>query len=133
MRRFILITFFVILFIVGCQKQASSQESKTDAKVKVIDCGTDTLCFSQNFKTCTPSKIYGGLMEVKGGTSNECEIYFENPPNEAAKLERLSMTCKIENTASYKDNEMNAAYVYEKERTNCKGILADTLSKIYTG
>jgi|SRR3989344_5195509 len=114
----ILLTFVLgLIFISSCSK-------------RVIDCGTDTACFSKNFKTCTLSKIYGGATEIKGGTAQYCEIYFESAASELAKLDKMSMICTVKDTASYKDYEMNAVYVFEK-KSECKGTLADTYSEIY--
>ncbi len=116
---FLSILFLVSLIILGCQNVAQST---------IIDCGTDTICFSKNFRTCTPSKIYGGATLIKRGTPQACEIYFESAENKLAGLEKMSMVCTLKDTASYTDYEMNAYDVFLK--SDCQGSLADTYAKI---
>lgn len=104
MNKILLFSILVLgIFIVsGCGK-------------KVIDCGTDTLCFSKNFKTCTPSKIYGGITEIKGGTPKDCDVVFQSTDDRqytGGKI--LQMECKIKNTDNFKDEEINAYFAFQK-------------------
>jgi len=130
MRRFILITFFVILFIVGCQKQAVSKEIKTSTQLQLIDCGTDTECFSANFLDCKPAKMFGGATEIRGGTPKSCSVMFQSmddPQYTGGK--RLTMDCTIKNTDTFKDEEMNGYMVVVKGAA-CKGDLYDFYAKL---
>ena len=118
MNKFVfLILLLSVIFILGCAK-------------KVVDCGTDTLCFSKNFKICTPSKIYGGTTEIKGGTPKSCNIVFQStddPKYTGGK--RLMMECSVSNTDTFKDEEMNAYFAFQKG-SQCSGDLYDFYSKL---
>ena len=119
MNKIIILSILVLgIFIIsGCSK-------------KVIDCGTDTACFSKNFKTCTPAKIFQGTTEIIGGTSKSCNILFQStddPKYTGGK--RLTMQCTVQNTDTFKDEEMNAYFAFEKG-AKCNGDLYDFYSKL---
>jgi len=116
----LLILVLVLVIISSCSKKA-------------VDCGTDTTCFMKNFKTCTPSKVLGGTMEVRGGTTKSCEVYFEgdNPSFEEGKLvqgEKLTMECTVPDTNTF-DDEVFTGFTLLKmvDRSSCKGNYYDLL------
>jgi hypothetical protein len=112
---------FFILLVVGC--------SSGPEVIEPIDCGTDTVCFAGNFKSCTPSKIFGGTTEIKSGTTKACEIYFESQDNPASTGgSRLSMTCMVADTDLYEESEMNGFSVAQK--AECSGTLYDAYSRL---
>ena len=87
----------------------------------------------KNFKTCTPSKVLGGTMEVRGGTTKSCEVYFEgdNPSFEEGKLvqgEKLTMECTVPDTNTF-DDEVFTGFTLLKmvDRSSCKGNYYDLL------
>ena len=119
MNKILLLQILVLgIFIIsGCAKQ-------------IVDCGTDTACFSKNFKSCNSAKIYDGTTEIKGGTPKSCDIFFQStddPKYTGGK--RLSMECTIQNTDTFKDEEMNAYFAVEKG-AKCNGELYDFYSKL---
>lgn len=112
-----LILILGIFIISGCGK-------------KVIDCGIDTKCFSNNFKTCTPSKIYGGLTQVVGGTKESCNVLLYSAEDPLfTKRERLSMQCSVKNVNTFKDEEMNMLGIMDKS-SSCQGTLYDQMNEI---
>ncbi|MFH0978942.1 MAG: hypothetical protein V1837_06615 [Candidatus Woesearchaeota archaeon] len=107
--------FIIMIFIAGC---ASNQKAS-------VDCGTDTACFSNNFKTCTPSKFMGGLTEIKGGTPASCQVFMQSQDNPSLTGgERLTMLCDVKNTDAFKESEMNGYGIYQKG-ASCTGKLYD--------
>jgi len=108
-----------IFVISGCAKQ-------------IVDCGTDAPCFYKNFRSCTPSKVSGGAMEVKGGSIKACDVYFEgdNPSFENGELkhEKVTMECTVTNTDTYKDTAINGYDIAIKN--SCSGTLYDIYLKI---
>ncbi len=98
---------------------------------KIKDCGTNTACFTANFKSCTPSKIYGGLTEVMSGTPESCKIIFTNMDDTKNTAgQKLIMECNVKNTTSYKDEEINGISVYDKGSV-CTGSLSDFYASLY--
>ena len=119
MNKIIILSIVVLglMFISSCSKG-------------VIDCGTDTACFTKNFRTCTPSRIYGGLTEVKGGTPKSCQVYLqsqENPKYTGGKV--LSMECTVQNTDTFKDDAINMLGIMDKS-SSCSGTLYDEMNKL---
>jgi hypothetical protein len=95
----------------------------------VIDCGVDTACFAANFKSCTLSKIYGGAIEVTAGNSDACKVKFHTGENTFLNQPALTMECVVKNTDSFRDEEINAATIYQKGSA-CEGSMADEYAKI---
>ena len=124
-----LVGILLVLVLVSCKGQTPSS-SGANKESKMIDCGTNTACFSSAFKTCTPSKIYGGATEIMGGSPEACNIFMlslDDPKYTGGQ--RLSMECTIKDTNTFKDEEMNAVGVIQKG-SSCKGTLYDQMSKI---
>ncbi|MBI2655522.1 hypothetical protein HYX06_03815 [Candidatus Woesearchaeota archaeon] len=121
MNKVLLFSIVVLgIFIVsGCAKQ-------------VVDCGTDVTCFYKNFRTCTPSKVGGGAMEIKGGSVKSCNIHAEtdNPSfqNGEIKHEILTMKCTIRDTDTFKDIEINGLGLISKG--SCSGSMYDVMTQI---
>ena len=113
-----------IIIISGCSK-------------KIIDCGTDQACFVKNLKTCTPAKVGGGAMEVKGGTSKNCQVYFEGgydpfKEGEAAK-EKMKMICTISDTNAIDGKALSGefagiALIELISKSQCQGSYYDFLA-----
>ena len=119
MNKIIVLTIVVLglMFISSCSKG-------------IIDCGTDTACFSKNFKSCTPAKIYGGTTEIKGGMPKSCNIFFQSMDDpKYTDGKRLTMECVVQNTDTFKDEEMNGYFAMQKG-ASCKGDLYDFYSKL---
>lgn len=104
---------------------------------KVVDCGTDQNCFAENLKTCTPSKIGGGATIIKGGSVNNCELYFEGASPSDPKTP-LGLTCLINVTDTttamgkswlFKDANI-AAYILFNKMDSCQGPYKDELTKM---
>lgn len=114
--------------------QSNSKESpsvsNSSQEVNSIDCGTDTACFAKNFRSCAPSKIYGGAAEIKEGTANSCIVFFASMDDpKYTGGERLTMNCTVKNTNTFKDEDMNAFSIYEKG-AECSGPLYDIYQRI---
>jgi len=120
----------IFLIILGSYSILYFQENYfINEKKEIIDCGIDVGCFVKSFETCTPSKFYGGLTEIKGGTPESCEIYFvsgEDP--RFTGEERLSMTCVVEHTNKFIESDMNAFGVIE--RGFCKGSMYESYKEL---
>jgi|TARA_Y100000310_G_scaffold345855_1_gene471493 hypothetical protein len=121
MKNLVIYAFFVIvlIFISGC---TSKQESTT---LTTIDCGDNTECFANNFRSCTPAKIYEGTTEIKGGTPQSCKIFFA-----ALDDPQLTMECIVKDTDKFENTEMNMNGAYEKG-SSCQGSLSDFLDSVY--
>ncbi len=120
----ILILFFVIV-LVAVGVNFFLQE-------KTIDCGVDQVCFSENFKTCTPAKIFGGFFEVKGGEPASCEIFMLIPETKVDGeifSEEMSMICITNSsfdTSKYETTGLGGLLMMElMEEADCQGTLAD--------
>ena len=123
-----LMSVLLVLILVSCKQTPKSAGVSQESKM--IDCGTDTSCFSSNFRTCTPSKIYGGSTEIRGGTPQACNVFMLDLTDpKYTGGQRLSMECTVKNTNTFKDEEMNAVGIIQKG-SSCKGTLYDQMSKI---
>jgi len=101
---------------------------------KVVDCGTDQNCFTENLKSCTPTKFYGGAWIIKGGSIKSCEVYQEGTdPSDLKK--NIGMTCII-NVGDYEEFTKQGVlaninmYILSKLE-NCQGPLKDQLQSIF--
>lgn len=65
------------------------------------DCGDDMICFVEAAQTCTPAKLTvlesGSLvyMEIKGGTTDACTVYYDYDMDTVGKMD---MTCTTPTT-----------------------------------
>lgn len=103
----------------------------------VVDCGRDVTCFANNFRTCTPTKIYDGLVEVRGGTSKSCNVVLGYRtlrdaliPNTTLDDFKLTMECVVQNTNTFKDGDMMDLFRITERSLTCKGALYDRLHKL---
>ena len=130
MKRVWITNFFfliLLLYLVGCKP--------AEEKIKVIDCGTDSKCFMDNFKSCTPSKLGGGAGQVTGGSAESCRFYAEanNPKfskdGKVTSMEKLSMECSVPNTNKF-DDEIFTGFTHLKimDIGSCQGTLYDLFS-----
>ncbi len=137
----VLFLFIGVLALSGCGNDKAKLEDASikEPKSKIIDCGLDQGCFAKNFRSCTPAKIGGGSMVIKGGTPDACEIYIYSPETKfdgKVIQEEMSMTC-ITNpsspTTQYEAVELGGFLMLElMDKADCKGTLFDTLNEIYT-
>lgn len=98
---------------------------KKSESVSIKDCGVDTKCFVVNFKSCVPSKIFGGAMEVIGGTQQSCKIEVVSSDNpQYTGGQRLSMECVVKDVNLFKEDEINGYSIYQKS-SMCTGLLYD--------
>ncbi|MCK5286147.1 MAG: hypothetical protein KAJ58_02900 [Candidatus Pacebacteria bacterium] len=121
----IIIALVLLIGVVGLYTYSKNQ-------TQIIDCELDTECFVENFISCTPAKIGGGAMIIKGGKPESCEIYLFNPE---AKIkdqifsEEMAMTCITNSsfpTNKFKTIDMIGFLPFELvEKANCEGKLAD--------
>lgn len=120
---------FIILAsgCVGSQQTTGGGQQGGEQKT-IIDCGTDTTCFSNNFKTCTPAKFMGGLSEIMGGSPASCQIFMQSEDMGGGK--RLTMLCDVKNTDTFKESEMNGYGISIQKGASCTGTLYDFYKKL---
>jgi len=128
--KILFLLFLVSVLVTGC----GTKETSTTKEKTTIDCGTDQSCFYEKFKTCTPSKVLGGSLEVKSGTPESCVVFVDNGIQEG---KRQTMECIVKNTNSFKtaiENQIWPNDLFEDGYfgdSSCEGPLYDTLSEIY--
>ncbi len=110
---FLLIILFLTVSFVGCteEKKDKTNEDKNEDKkenenvsIELIDCGSDSECWEENLKQCTPAKFETGLGDqirflftIKGFEGNKCKIYHLAVKNPSPDFEGTYYECLIPN------------------------------------